>query len=850
MGDFYELFDEDAQTASRELRITLTSREFGKGQRVPMAGIPHHALQSYLRRLVGRGYRVAISEQLSEPGRGLVERAVVRVVSPGTVAEPGLLLGHENNYLAALCEADERIGLAFVDVTTGEFALTELAGAARQAALSAELHRLQPAECLRSEASAELPYQGHLTPLAESQFDPLSGRETLCRQLGVRSLEGFGCAGRGLALGAAGAIVRFLERTNPALLASITELRSYDPGDYLLLDPATRRNLELTRTARTGSLDHSLLAAVDLTRTPMGGRLLRQMLGQPLRDRATLEARQDAIAELLGEPTARHQLGRALRLLGDLERLIGRVQQGSATARDLHNLKAGLERLPDLAEGLAGCRGDLLLSLRERLVPCGDVAATIEAGLATESGRLIRSGHSRELDLLGELVQSSRNWVANLERDERQRTGIRSLKVGFNKVFGYYLEVSNPNLGLVPEEYVRKQTLANAERFVTVRLKEMEARILSAEARLHELEQELFAQLLQAVAAQAQRLLMATRAVAELDLFAALADLADERGYCRPALSDEPRLSIEGGRHPVVEARLGAQEFVPNDIALGGPDGTLLLVTGPNMAGKSTYLRQVALICLLGQIGSFVPARRARLPLLDRIFTRIGAQDDLAVGASTFLVEMAETANILRHAGRSSLVILDEVGRGTSTHDGLAIAQAVVEDLHERVGALTLFATHYHELTELSGHLPNVRNLHASVAEHDQQLVFHYRIVPGASDRSYGIQVARLAGLPEPVVARARELLHQLQRVGRAAPTAGPPAPLDLAPPKRLAAAEPAAVYPAAEPAGQALLHQLLALDLLTTTPLAALSTLHRLQREARELAAGPPSRPASDPRT
>ena len=840
MGDFYEMFDEDAHTASRELRITLTSREFGKGQRVPMAGIPYHALQSYLRRLVAKGFRVAICEQLSEPGRGLVDRAVVRVVSPGTVAEPGLLVGHENNYLAATAASDEMIGLAYVDVTTGEFALTEFTGPERAAELSAELHRLRPAECLRPERDGGTPTYGHVTPLNDGQFDPLGGRETLCRQLGVRSLEGYGCAGLPLALAAAGAIVRYLERTNPALLASLTELRTYDPGDFLALDPATRRNLELSRGARTGSLEHSLLTAIDLTRTPMGGRLLRQLLGQPLRDLERLRARQDAIEELLDDLEYRALVGRQLRSLGDLERLVSRARQGTASPRDLLNLKDGLARLPAIADGLDGRRSGLLVELRQRLSPCSDVGALIEEALSGDSARVIREGYSRELDVLAELARSSRAWVLTHEQKERQRTGIRSLKVGFNKVFGYYIEVSNANRALVPDDYIRKQTLANAERFVTPELKEMEARILSAETRLEELEEELFEDLQRQVAAHAARLLAASRAVAELDVYAALADLAEARGYIRPQLEPVGPLEIEAGRHPVVESRLGAQEFVPNDCQLGGQHGCLALVTGPNMAGKSTYLRQVALIALLGQIGSFVPARRARLPLLDRIFTRIGAQDDLAAGASTFLVEMAETANILRHATECSLVILDEVGRGTSTHDGLAIAQAVVEDLHDRVGALTLFATHYHELTELAARLPSLRNLHASVSEEAERLVFHYRIEAGPSDRSYGIQVARLAGLPEGVVTRARQLLAGLEASAR------PRQVREVAP--WVSAGEPGPSRATAEPGEAELRRELLELDLLVTTPLEALGALHRLQCRARRPAGAPPGRAPAAP--
>jgi DNA mismatch repair protein MutS len=553
------------------------------------------------------------------------------------------------------------------------------------------------------------------------------------------------------------------------------------------------------------------------------------MLGQPLRDLPSLEARLDAIDALISDEPYRRIVGRVFRSLGDLERIIGRVKQGAATPRELRNLRDGLSRLPEVADPLREHQVALLREVFEQLDTCADLVTLISAALADDDGQVIRPGSSRELDLLAELLHSSRAWMVDHEHAERQRTGIRSLKVGFNKVFGYYLEVTRTNLAQVPPDYIRKQTVANGERFITSALKEMEARVLGAETRLQELERELYTELLAQVGAHGARLLSAARAIAQLDVFSAWADLASERDYARPELAGDGPLLLEGARHPVVEARLGAQEFVPNDCALGGEHGSVLIVTGPNMAGKSTYLRQVALVALLAQSGAFVPARRARIPLVDRIFSRIGAQDDLAAGASTFLVEMAETANILRHATPRSLVILDEVGRGTSTYDGLAIARAVLEDLHDRVGANTLFATHYHELTALADELPGVRNLHASAREENDRLVFLYRMQPGPSDRSYGLQVARLAGLPDSVVARASLLLSVLEQDG--------------ARPEPLAAAELDASYRAADrasgpqtkPSDATLVHELLALDLAGTTPLDALNALYRLQRGARE---------------
>jgi DNA mismatch repair protein MutS len=571
----------------------------------------------------------------------------------------------------------------------------------------------------------------------------------------------------------------------------------------------------------------------------------------------------DAIEELVADEPYRRVVTRAFRSLGDLERLIGRATQGLATPRELRHLRDGLQKLPEPAEGLRGRRSAMLADTARQLDPCVDVATRISSALSEDDGRTIRPGYSRELDLLQELLQSSRQWVTDLERAERERTGIRSLKIGFNRIFGYYLEVTRPNLELVPQGYVRKQTLANGERFITEQLKEMEARVLSAETRLRELETELFQDLLRLVAVQSARLLAAARAVALLDVVVALADLAAERDYVRPTMVEQGSLAIDSGRHPVVEARLGTQEFVPNSCALGAPHATVLVVTGPNMAGKSTFLRQVALITLLAQVGSFVPAREATIPLIDRIFTRIGAQDDLAAGASTFLVEMAETANILRHATDRSLVILDEVGRGTSTYDGLAIARAVLEDLHDRIGAKTLFATHYHELTTLAAQLAGIRNVHAAATEDGERLAFLYRILDGPSDRSYGIQVARLAGLPTTVVARATELLRSYQQdAAERRIQLAPELPSDGASSFRTLRdpTTPLTVSTEAFPAesrpgpdgqrftrDQLLATRLLEVDLADTTPLAALGFLHGLQTEARRLARdSSESRPAS----
>ncbi|HZU08023.1 MAG TPA: DNA mismatch repair protein MutS [Chloroflexota bacterium] len=870
MGDFYELFDEDARIAARELKLTLTSREFGRGERVPMAGIPYHAAESYLARLVRKGYRVAIAEQVSPPGRGLVERVVTRVVSAGTVIEPGMLPARANNYLAAVVrgparrDGTEAYGLAYVDVTTGEFAATELAGAEALTTLQGELGRLAPAECLVpwDQASA-LALPGAVTRCDAWRFDPEVARERLLRQFGVRSLESFGCADRPLAIGAAGAVLAYLEETNPALLPLLTGLRTYSTDAYMALDAHTRRNLELLRSARTGSPEGSLLAVLDVTRTPMGGRLLRRWLGQPLLDVAAITARQEAVAAFVEARALRAELLASLNGIGDLERLTSRALQGVATPRELLALREILLAVAPLRERLAGLAP--LAAVAEALDPCADVADEIGRAVADDAeGRLIRPGYDAARDELVASIADTRRWLAELEGVERERTGIRSLKVGYNQVFGYYIEVTHPNRDRVPPDYIRKQTLANAERYITPQLKEAEARILHAEERIEAVERALFAQLLSRIGAQAPRLLRTADALAQLDVYLALAEVADRRGYVRPEVHTGDDLLIEGGRHPVVEAALGPEAFIPNDCQLGGDGPRIALVTGPNMAGKSTYLRQVALIVLMAQVGSFVPARRARIGIVDRIFTRIGAQDDLAAGASTFMVEMEETAAILRHATPRSLVVLDEIGRGTSTQDGLAIARAVIEYLHDRVGARGLFATHFHELIELAAHLPRLCNLHTAVREENGQVVFLHRVLPGGSDRSYGLHVARLAGLPAEVLERAAALLAAAEppareRAGATLPPVGvlsqPPALLgteaDGAAEKSaraLVAVQPppgthnglqpgtSSAPPSSplEAVAREVLEEILSLDLCHMTPLEALNRLAALQQRGR----------------
>jgi len=871
MGDFYELFDEDARVAARELNLTLTSREFGRGERVPMAGIPYHAAHSYLARLVRKGYRVAIAEQLSPPGHGIVDRAVVRVVTAGTVIEPNMLAPRANNYLAAVVRgpggrgsaAPEAYGLAYVDVTTGEFAVTELSGPEAPTALLGELGRLAPAECLVPwDQAGALALPGHVTRFDAWRFDPEAARDRLLRQFGVRSLEGFGCAHLPLAIGAAGAILAYLEETNPALLPLLRGLRTYSTAAYMILDAHTRRNLELTHGARGGGAQASLLGVLDQTRTPMGGRLLRRWLGQPLLDVAAIRARQDAVAALVEARGVRAAVLTRLGTVGDLERLTSRALQGVASARELLQLRELLLAVEPVRELLREVPA--LAELRAALDPCRALADEIGRAVADgDDGRLIRDGYDAERDALVAAIADTRRWLAELEGAERARTGIKSLKVGYNQVFGYYIEVTHPHRERVPPDYVRKQTLANCERYITPQLKEAESRILHAEERIAAVERALFQALLARVGEHAPRLLRTADALAHLDVYAALAEVAERHDYVRPEVDDSDELVIEQGRHPVVEAARGREQFVANDCRLGGEGPRLALLTGPNMAGKSTYLRQVALIVLLAQIGSFVPARRARIGVVDRIFTRIGAQDDLAAGASTFMVEMVETAVILRHATPRSLVVLDEIGRGTSTQDGLAIARAVVEYLHDHVGARALFATHYHELIGLADALPRLVNLHTAVREECGEVVFLHRVVPGGADRSYGLHVARLAGLPEPVLARAAALLAAAEAAppsqqradeggGPTAPVPGvprrPPAeraerPASLPTNGRLVAlaapdAPPAPADPsagAAEEPARAVVRALLALDLCHMTPLEALNTLARLQQQGRQ---------------
>jgi DNA mismatch repair protein MutS len=797
VGDFYELFYEDAMLASRELQITLTSRNREKGQPIPMCGVPYHAAEAYIARLIRAGFKVAICDQMEQPGPGkkLVRRDVVRVITPGTATDAAVLDARENNFLAAVSTepATQTVGLAYVDLSTGEFQSTEFTGSAAEERLRDELQLLHPRETLlprphqlfeTAKASLLDGAGGVETRIDDWIFQHEYARRTLQEQFGVAELTGFGLDAHPQAIAAAGAVVHYLrenaarggESANLEALRHLDQVRFYELHNALILDPVTVRNLELVAPLfpeETGKgTSATLLATLDVTVTGMGARLLRSWLLRPLLERGTIEARLDAVAHLVQQTVVRGEIRKELRGIQDLERLTSRITLGLATPRELVALRKSLAQLPVLKNFLtpppAG-GSELLRHLHTEMDELADVRERLERAIADEPPALpsdpgvIRSGYHPELDDLRSLSQHSKQIIASMEERERKRTGIASLKIRFNQVFGYYIEISKPNLPLAPADYERKQTLVNAERFTSPELKEYERKILAADERILEIERQLFSDLRSGIAAKAARLRRTAAAVAQLDVLAALAKLAADRGYARPEFSSTGEMLIVGGRHPVIEEllRQRGERFIPNDLCFEPNRQQILLITGPNMGGKSTYLRQAALIVLMAQIGSFVPARQARLPVTDRIFTRIGASDNLARGRSTFLVEMSEVATILHHATPASLVLLDEVGRGTATFDGLSIAWAVVEHLYKHTRARALFATHYHELTELADLLPTVKNVHVSVRETPNEIVFLRRVEPGSADKSYGIEVARLAGLPRSVIERAREVLKR-----------------------------------------------------------------------------------------
>jgi DNA mismatch repair protein MutS len=836
LGDFYETFDDDAKIVAQVCDIVLTSRPVGKDQRVPLAGVPYHSVDGYIAKLIQAGHKVAIVEQVGEvPARGLVDREVTRVVTPGTVVEPSLLEERCNNYLAALVVEGKRAGLAYADITTGEFAATQLSGPDVAQLASEELDRLRPAEVVTCDPEfagqagqgAPSPTGTVVTEYERWRFDLETARQALHDHFEVVSLDGFGLAGLPLAIQASGALLQYLAETQRARLAQLSSLRTYSTEQYMTLDAATRRNLELTETLRRGAVQGSLLGVLDSTVTSMGGRLLRRWIAHPLLDLERLNRRLDAVAAFHSDTPTRTRLRELLKDVADLERLSSRVVQAIARPRDLLGIRQSLEAFPKIQALLAplDTSSEEIGSLGS-LDPCQDVVALLDQALVDEppatlsTGGVIRPGFSAELDNILTASRDAKAWVANLEKQERKRTGVKSLKVGYNKVFGYYLEITKANADRVPEEYIRKQTLVNAERYITPELKEYESLILNAQERMQDLEAQIYRQVLEQVAAASGRLLAIARALAQLDLFAALAEVALMHRYVRPELAEDGDLRVVAGRHPVVEITQREEPFVPNDASFSEEEA-ILIITGPNMAGKSTYLRQVALIVLMAQIGSYVPADEARIALVDRIFTRIGAQDEISAGQSTFMVEMVETANLLNHATSRSLLVLDEVGRGTSTYDGISIAWAVVEHIHNHpdLRCKTLFATHYHELTQLSELLPRVRNLNVAVAEEKDRVVFLRRIVPGGADRSYGIHVAQLAGLPKPVIRRAEEILEELEQEARAPGSS-----------RRTIEVRQLPLFATRNP----VLDELEEMDVSTMTPLEAISKLYELKMLAQ----------------
>jgi DNA mismatch repair protein MutS len=814
LGDFYETFDEDAEITARELDIVLTSRSIGKGVRAPLAGIPYHAVDNYLARLIEKGYHVAICEQIGDlPIKGIFPRKVVRVVTPGTVTEPGLLPGDSNNYLASVILQEGSASVSYADITTGEFAVTELP----PEALRAELTRLHPAEILFAEnQKLNDGIQGHLTPYAAWRFEPGKCEETLLAHFKASSLAGFGLKSHSLPVRAAGVIIQYLRDTRPDSLALLTSLRLYSLNEFMTLDAATRRNLELDETLR-GERKGSLLGTLDQAVTPMGKRMIHQWVSQPLLNVERIKRRQNGVQYFFDNGMKRAEVRAALKPLADLERLVNRVIAGQAQPRDLVAMRDTLGRLPKIATIVGQDAAIPKIEISNDELSLLQSAIDDDPPSTLQNTGIIHAGYSQELDSVIDASKHARDWIANLEGVEREKTGLKTLKVGYNKVFGYYIEISRGAADKAPEHYIRKQTLVNAERFITPEMKEYETLVLNAEDRIREIELRLFKEICLTIGKSSFRLLQIARALGTLDVLSTLAEVAALGGYHRPEIHDGSELEINEGRHPVVEQLLHGERYIPNDVTFEKGE-IVRVITGPNMSGKSTYLRQTALIVLMAQMGSFVPADSARIGLVDRIFTRIGAQDEIHAGQSTFMVEMIEASNILHHATLRSLLILDELGRGTSTYDGLSIAWAVIEYIHNHphLRAKTLFATHYHELTQLAELLPGIRNYNVAVSEADGKVVFLHKIVPGGADRSYGIHVAQLAGLPAPVIQRAGEIMAELEKTSGRAVKIDPHA------------AQQAMLFPESSP----ILDELKNVDVNSLSPIEALNKLFEWQKK------------------
>ena len=853
LGDFYETFEEDAGIAARVCGITLTKRNNGSEEGTPLAGFPWHQLDNYLPKLVKAGYRVAVCEQLEDPkqARGIVKRDVVEVVTPGVAMNEKLLEAGANNYLAGVCFEGDRVGISFCDISTGEFSATEVPADE----LAATVEGIGPAEIIVSRAQKDrlsglrLSTEPVITRLEEWIFDRDYGEERLREHFGTQSLKGFGIDDLRSGLLAAGAVMHYLMETQRSQLGHISKIRRYSPHDYISLDPATKRNLEIVFSASDGARYGSLISVLDRTTTSMGGRLLKRWIVHPLKSREQIEKRLESVDALFQNSSVASELEKELKMVSDLERIIGRVAVGRSSPRDLGFILGTLERIPRIVELIGRCDAPTLKIIGNTLKFPEELVGRLQAALPEEppatlaDGGAIRRGFSPELDDLRDLRASGKEYLDGLQERERERTHIPSLKVGFNNVFGYYIEITNAHRDRVPENYTRKQTLTNSERYITPELKEYEEKILNAEEKIALLERELFVELQAMVGEESEVILRNASLLAMLDCFIGFARVALERNYVRPKLDDSTSLEIVAGRHPVVETMLPAGErFVPNNTHLNTESEQLAIITGPNMAGKSSYLRQNALIVLLAQIGSFVPAEHARVGIVDKIFTRVGAQDNIAAGESTFLVEMHEAANILNNATERSLILLDEVGRGTSTFDGVSIAWSIAEYLHERIGARTLFATHYHELNALVDRFERICNYKVEVREHDDRIIFLRTVVPGTADHSYGIEVAKMAGLPLQVTERAREIMSQLEGgsdvsdesvIISSGPVVRPTKSEKVVPPiQQVSMFE---VSHTEDPALKEIAERLRSLDVNSITPLEAMMELQRLIQRFEE---------------
>ena len=831
LGDFYELFFDDAELAARELEITLTSREAGSGNRVPMCGVPYHAVEGYIARLIAKGYRVAICEQVEDPklAKGIVKREVVRIITPGTILYESALAERGNNFLVLIAEQDAELGLVAIDISTGECVWSLYKGADRYAALLNQLSRLAPAELIltgKLERWTEVNnfLQSRLANCTLTTF--IADESAAANELLAKHFSRNDIPAEPVAVIAISRLLQYLHQTLKSDLSHINRLTRFNPQDFLLLDGTTLRNLEISRNMREGGKRGSLLAVLDFTVTAMGGRLLRQWLESPLLNLLEIRRRHDAVGEMVENPRVRSALRESLKSVYDMERILTRIEVGTANARDLTALRSSFEILPELKQCLCGLGSPLLLDTGFNMQTHTDCADLIRAAVtdsppfSIREGGFIRDGYDLELDELRSLSRDSRQWVQDMEAREKESTGIKSLKISYNKVFGYYIEVTHANTTAVPANYVRKQTLVNAERYITPELKEFETKILGAQEKIVNLEHHLFLQLRDFVKQRLTEIQTTARCLAVLDCLLSLAEAAAQYRYVRPTMTEDQRIVIREGRHPVVERLLAGEIFVPNDTLLDSRECEIMILTGPNMAGKSTYMRQVALLTLMAQAGSFIPAKEAEISPVDRIFTRVGASDDLATGQSTFMLEMTEVSQILKNATSRSLVILDEIGRGTSTFDGMSIARAVVEYIKERIHAKTIFATHYHELTCLAEWKPAIQNYSMAVKERGNDVVFLRRVIPGGADKSYGIHVAKLAGLPARVVERSQQLLVQIE------------AEATCQTPRQERPAEPA---PMGSLFQSSLSDELTALDTLTLTPLEALNILHKLTVQAKQ---------------